>query len=115
MIKVLHNSNCSKSRAVLEFLDEYDVKFELIDLLADPLSESEIKTLLKKLNMSAEQLIRKKDRLFIEKFSENNYSEEELIRILAENPSLIQRPILIKPGVAMVARPLENAKLFIES
>lgn len=115
MIKVLHNSNCSKSRAVLEFLDEYDVKFELIDLIEDPLSESEIKTLLRKLNLSAEQLTRKKDRLFVENFAGKELFEDDYVHILKDNPSLIQRPILVKQGVAMIARPLENAKLFIES
>ncbi|WP_288377146.1 ArsC/Spx/MgsR family protein, partial [uncultured Chryseobacterium sp.] len=41
-------------------------------------------------------------------------SEEEWLKILCENPSLIQRPILVKGSVAMLGRPIENVKFFIE-
>lgn len=114
MVKVIHNSNCSKSTAVLEYLDENGVPFEIIDVMQDPLSELEIKTLLKKLNADVSHIIRKNDRLYQEKFAGKNYSEEEWIKILSENPALIQRPILIKGPVAMVGRPLETVKLFVE-
>lgn len=113
MVKVLHYPSCSKSRAVLEFLDENGVHFELIDLQQDPLSTGEIKTLLKKLGLSAQELIRKNEALYKEKYEGKNLSEEEWIQMLSENPSLIQRPILVKPNVALVARPLENAKYFL--
>ena len=103
MIKVLHNNACSKSRAILEHLDE------------NPLTVLEMKTVLKKLHISADELIRKNEPLFKEKFSHKNLSEEEWIDVLVENPSLIQRPILIKGEVAMLGRPIENVKFFIDN
>lgn len=114
MIKVLHNNECSKSRAVLEFLDENGVNFEVIDIIKDPLSPLEIKTLLKKLDLKASEITRTNDALFKEKFSQKERTDEEWILLLSENPSLIQRPILVRPQVAIIARPLENAKFFIE-
>mgnify|MGYP000861552183 CR=1 FL=1 len=114
MIKVLHNSSCSKSRSVLEFLDENNADFEIIDIVNDPLSELEIKTLLKKLGKTARSLIRTNEGLYKNQFEGKEFSDEEWIRILAENPSLIQRPILIKGKIAMIARPIEKAKFFIE-
>ncbi|MDH6254336.1 arsenate reductase [Chryseobacterium sp. H1D6B] len=114
LVKVLHNGDCSKSNAVLEYLDENGVPFEIINLIKDPLSVLEIKTVLKKLNQSVFHLIRKTEKLYLEKFAGKNYSEEEWIEILSENPSLIQRPILIKGSVAMLGRPIENVKFFIE-
>ncbi|PQA97712.1 arsenate reductase (glutaredoxin) [Chryseobacterium piscicola] len=114
MLKVLHNGNCSKSKAVLEYLDENGVAFEIIDLIEDPLTDLEIKTLLKKLNQSVQDLIRKDDRFFVENFAGKNLSDEEWITVLVNNPSLIQRPILIKGSVALLGRPIENVKLFIE-
>jgi len=113
-VKVLHNGNCSKSNAVLEYLDENGVSFEIINIMEDPLSVLEIKTVLKKLNQSVFHMIRKADKLYMEKYADKNYSEEEWIKILSENPSLIQRPILIKGSVAMLGRPIENVKFFIE-
>ncbi|MGZ5188384.1 MAG: ArsC/Spx/MgsR family protein [Kaistella sp.] len=114
MIKVLHNNTCSKSRAILEYLDENNVPFEIIDFMESPLTEMELTTVLKKLNTDVQGLIRKNDPLYQEKVAGKTYSNEEWIKILAENPSLIQRPILIKGPVAMVGRPIENVKFFIE-
>lgn len=115
MIKVLHNNNCSKSRAILEHLDENNVPFEIIDFIENPLSEIEIKTVLKKLNTDVHGLIRKNEVLFKEKFADQELSDDEWIKVLVENPSLIQRPILIKGNVAMIARPIENVNFFIEN
>lgn len=114
MIKVLHNNSCSKSNAILEYLDENNVQFEIIDIINDPLSETELKTLLKKLGAEPLEIVRKNEALYLEKFADKNFSTEEWIRILHENPSLIQRPILIKGSVAMIGRPIENVKFFIE-
>ncbi|WP_449387037.1 ArsC/Spx/MgsR family protein [Chryseobacterium lineare] len=114
LVKVLHNGNCSKSNAVLEYLDENGVPFEIINIIEEPLSPLEIKTVLKKLNQSVFDIIRKNEKLYLEKFADKNLTEEEWINILAENPSLIQRPILIKGSVAMIGRPVENVKYFIE-
>ena len=114
MIKVLHNNTCSKSRAILEHLDENNVPFEIIDFMETPLTELELKTLLKKLNTDVQGLIRKNDRIYQERFMGKNFSEDEWIKILVENPALIQRPILIKGSVAMVGRPIENVRFFIE-
>ncbi|WP_294265797.1 ArsC/Spx/MgsR family protein [uncultured Chryseobacterium sp.] len=114
IVKVLHNGNCSKSNAVLEYLDENGVPFEIINMIEDPLSELEIKTVLKKMNQSVFHIIRKNEKLYVEKFAGKNFSEEEWITILAENPSLIQRPIIIKGSVAMLGRPVENVKYFID-
>ena len=114
MIKVLYNNFCSKSRAILEHLDENNVEFEIIDFIENPLSEIELKTVLKKLNTDVHGLIRKTDLLFKEKFADKIFSDDEWIKVLSENPSLIQRPILIKGGIAMFGRPIENVKFFID-
>ena len=114
MIKVLHNNTCSKSRAILEHLDENNVPFEIIDFMETPLTELELKTLLKKLNTDVQGLIRKNDRIYQERYMGKNFSEDEWIKILVENPALIQRPILIKGSVAMVGIPIENVRFFIE-
>ncbi|MBU4537826.1 MAG: arsenate reductase (glutaredoxin) [Weeksellaceae bacterium] len=115
MIKVLYNNSCSKSRAILEHLDENNVPFEIIDFVENPLSEMELKTVLKKLNTDVHGLIRKSDPLYKEKYADKDLSDDEWVKILIENPSLIQRPILIKGHIAMIARPVENVKFFIEN
>ncbi|UPQ76903.1 arsenate reductase family protein [Chryseobacterium nepalense] len=114
LVKVLHNGNCSKSNAVLEYLDENGVPFEIINIVEEPLTVQEIKAVLKKLNQNVFHIIRKNEKLYVEKYAGKNLSEEEWIKVLSENPSLIQRPILIKGSVAMLGRPVENVKYFID-
>lgn len=113
MIKVLHNNTCSKSRAILEYLDENNVSFEIIDILDDPLSENEIRTLVKKLGTDVTDIVRKTDPLYQE-LNSKNLSDDGWIHELSQNPSLIQRPILIKGAVAMMGRPVENVKFFLD-
>lgn len=115
MIKILHNNSCSKSRTILEYLDENNVKFEIIDFIENPLSKMEIKTVLKKLNCSPSEIMRKNEGEFKTlNLNLENLSTDELVDILFHHPNLMQRPILIKGKIAMIGRPLENVKYFIE-
>ncbi|MDN3605788.1 ArsC/Spx/MgsR family protein [Kaistella yonginensis] len=114
MIKILHNNSCSKSRGILEYLDENGVAFEIIDIINEPLSELELRTVLKKLHCSVQDLVRTNDKIYKEQFRDQNLSDDDLIQILLQHPDLIQRPIIIKGSVAMIGRPLENVKFFIE-
>lgn len=114
MVKILYNNSCSKSRGILEYLDENGIPFEIIDFIQNPLSELELKTVLKKLRIAAKDLIRKNEQIFKELYSDKELTEEEWIQVMIKNPSLIQRPILIKDAVAMIGRPVEVAKFFID-
>lgn len=115
MLKVIHNGDCSKSRAILEYLDENGVHFEVIDILQNPLSVDELKVLLKKLNEDVHHIIRTNEKLYRENFANKNLSDDDLLQVLADHPELIQRPILIKGAVAMIGRPLDNVKFFIDN
>ncbi len=113
MIKLLHNNSCSKSRCALEYLHEHEIEFELVDILADPLSELEIITVLKKLDLKAEDLVRTNENLYKEKFANKNFNDEQWIKILAEYPELVQRPIIVKGDKAIIGRPIERVMDFI--
>lgn len=110
MIKILHNNRCSKSRESLAFLEGEKVDFEVINYIDNPLSKEEIKELLSILNLPAKDIVRTTEALWKENFKGKDYTEEELIDILVQNPRLIQRPIVIKDGKAAIGRPLENVK-----
>jgi arsenate reductase len=115
MIKVLHNGNCSKSNAALAYLTENNIPFEIIDIIKDPLSVLEIKTVLKKLGKEVSYIIRATDKLYTDNFVGKQFSDDAWIEILSKNPSLIQRPILIKGSEAIMGRPFENIKNFVGS
>ena len=103
-----HNNRCAKSRQALKILENSGLKFDTIEYLKKPLTEKEIKNLLKLLQLNAENIIRKGELLYKEKFATKKISENEWIKILANNPVLIERPILVKGYKAILARAPEK-------
>ena len=107
-ITIYHNGRCSKSRGALEILIEQNIPHDVRWYLAEPLSKSELKALLKKLKMQPSELVRKSEDLYKENYKGKDISEKEWLTILAENPVLIERPIVEKGDKAIVARPPEK-------
>jgi arsenate reductase len=105
---IYHNNRCTKSRCALELIEKKTKKFRVIEYLKDPPSEKELKSILKKLGMKAEEIIRKKEPLFITKFKGKNFTEAQWIKVLAKHPILIERPIVVKGNKAVIGRPTEN-------
>lgn len=105
---VYHNARCSKSRCALDYLDENQTPYEVVDYLKNPLKTAEIKTLLKQIGMPASQLIRKGEPEFIEHFKGKELSEKEWIAAMVKFPKLIERPIIVKNGKAVIGRPTER-------
>lgn len=108
MIKIYHNSRCSKSRSACSILEEKGVEAEVIEYLKTPPSAEELKELLQMLGMKASDLVRKGESLYKENFAGKDYSETEWLNILAENPILIERPIVVKGNKAVIGRPTEK-------
>ncbi|OPB89127.1 arsenate reductase (glutaredoxin) [Elizabethkingia ursingii] len=113
-IQILHNSRCSKSREALQYLEDQKIDFELINIIQNPLSKEEVTSVLQKLGIKAEDLVRKSDALFKEKYAGQELNEEGWINVLVDNPTLIQRPIVVKDNKAVIGRPLENVIDFLK-
>ncbi len=107
-MKILHNNRCSKSRCALEILENKGVDFEIVKYLENPLSASEIKDLLKKLNLPAEAIIRKGEADYKANYKGKTMTESDWIDAMVKFPKLIERPIVIKGDKAVVGRPPEN-------
>lgn len=108
-LKIYHNPRCSKSRQTLALLQENGHQPEIVEYLTDLPSEAEIKELLKMLGMSsAHELMRKGEQVYKDLGLKTVDDESELIRAMAENPKLIERPIVIKGVKAAIGRPPES-------
>ena len=105
MITIYHNARCKKSREGLELLKDSGEDFEIREYLKEPVSTEELKSLLDKLGMAPIELVRKEEKIWKEEFKGKDLSDKELIRIMVENPKLIQRPIIVKNNEAVVGRP----------
>lgn len=109
-MKIYHNPRCRKSRETLEMIREKGIEVEVVEYLKQPMTEFELKHVLDKLNIGAEQLIRKGENLYKEKYKGKNLSESQWIKAMAENPVLMERPIVVKENKAVLGRPPENVK-----
>jgi len=110
MLTLYHNPRCSKSRQTLKIIEESGSEVETINYLNDPLSEEELKDLVVKLGLPVEYLVRKGEKIYKEKYKGREIAEEEWFKILAENPILMERPIVVKDDIAILGRPPENVE-----
>ncbi|MFT5647370.1 MAG: arsenate reductase [Aureispira sp.] len=112
-ITIYHNPRCSKSRESLNLLKEKDLDIQIIEYLKTPPSPAELQKVLAKLNLTAEQLIRKSEAIYKENYKGKKLSEEEWIEAMVKNPKLIERPIVIYGEKAVIGRPLEQVQQLI--
>lgn len=103
-MKIYHNPKCSKSRQAKQILDQNSVVYDTHLYLDNPLKEEELRQLLKKLNLSIKDIVRTKEDVWKESFKDKAFTEEELIKIVADNPKLLERPIIEHGNKAVVAR-----------
>jgi len=114
-IKILHNNRCSKSRNAVNLLKEKAIDFEIIPYLDGVLSENDIQQLLQKLNLKAEDILRKTEAIYKENYKGKTFTEAEWITILQQNPKLIERPIVFNNTKAVIGRPLEKVEEFLNN
>lgn len=108
MYTIYHNPRCSKSRAGLAYLESKEVKFQVVDYIKNPLSTKELKELLMKMNLKPIEIVRTQEDLYKSDLKGKNFTDDEWIRILIENPKLMQRPIVAKKHKAILAQPPEK-------
>jgi len=112
-IKIYHNPRCSKSREGLKYLEEKGFEIEVIDYMKNGITAQEIKDFLTKSGLKVADILRTTEQLYKDQYKGREYSDDEWITIMAENPKLIQRPLVINGMVAVLARPAEEIrKLF---
>lgn len=112
---IYHNPRCRKSREALQYLEIENIDHEIIYYLKTPLTSATLKTLLKKLQIQAVDLIRKNETVWKTTFAKKQLTEDELITVMINHPKLIERPIIVKDEKAVIARPLEKLKDFLNS
>lgn len=108
MITIYHNPRCGKSREGLSLLEKSGKEFEVIQYLKEVLTVEELKSILKLLKIAPIELVRQKEEIWVQNFKGKTFSDEEIIKIMIENPILIERPIVINGKTATIGRPPEK-------
>lgn len=108
-IQIFHNPRCSKSRQTLALIEEKGVSPDIILYLETPPSADELSNIIKKLDISARELLRKGEQDYKDNELKNPaLTDEELIGFMVKHPKLIERPIVISGAQAVLGRPPEN-------
>ena len=105
---LLHNPRCSKSRAAKALLEERRVAFEERRYLDDPLGRDELADLAARLDLPARDWVRTSDDAWKATGLGEGADDEAVLDAVASQPSLLQRPILVRGTRAAVGRPPER-------
>ncbi len=103
-IKIYHNSRCSKSNVALNALQEKYDEINVINYLETPLSIAELTELIAQLGISPFDLVRQNEGIYKTLYKGKTLTDAEWIEVMHLHPKLIQRPIVVKNGKAVIAR-----------
>lgn len=111
MITIYQKPTCTTCRQVYKVLKDSGVDFNAVNYYIDPLTKTRLKTLLRKMKITAEELLRTREPLSRKLLGKKKkWSEDELIALMVKHPDLIQRPIVEKGQKAILARPAERIR-----
>jgi arsenate reductase (glutaredoxin) len=108
MVRIYHNTRCSKSRATLALLEQRIGTCEVINYLDTPPNAAELRVLLNQLGMTARELLRTGEAEYQSLGLDNpELDDATLIAAMVAHPKLIERPIVVANGKAVIGRPPE--------
>jgi arsenate reductase len=115
MITIYHNPRCSKSRGACELvndrLNQTGEPVKVIEYLKESLSIDELKALHKMLGGSVRDMIRDNEAAYQDLgLGDQSLSDDQLYDAIQSNPILLQRPIVVRNGRAVIGRPPENVE-----
>jgi len=107
--RLYHNPRCSKSRQTLELLEEKGIQPRIIRYLDTPPDSDELRALLQMLDLPPRALLRTGEAEYAELgLADPAKTDDEIIAAMAAHPRLIERPVFVHRGRAVIGRPPET-------
>lgn len=114
MLTVLHNPKCSTSRAALEAIEAAGTEAEVVQYLKNPLTADQLRELIGQLDDPATDLVRRDAYFKDQGFTDADVATvDQIVEVLVEHPRLMQRPVLIRDGRAIIGRPKDRVPEFL--
>ena len=110
-ITVYEKPTCTKCREMDRFLRESGVPFERVNYYLEPLSETKLGDLIRKMGIKPRDLLRTSEPVYRQLgLATGEFSDDQIVALMVQHPDLIQRPIIEKGDRAVLGRPIENVK-----
>ena len=110
-VTIYHNPRCGTCRKALELIKKKGIQPQIIEYLKTPPTAEELDRILKQLGMEPRQIIRTKEKEYEQlKLDDPRLSRRDLIDAMVRHPILIQRPIVLSKGIAVLGRPPESVE-----
>ena len=81
-----------------------------MNYLEHPLSAEDLKKILRSGGLKPMDVVRTREDKYKQLVEGKKLSDDELIRIMAANPEIIQRPLVVRGKKAVLARPVDRLK-----
>lgn len=108
-VVVYEKTTCNTCKNLVMLLKEKGIDFEEIDYMIDPIPRAKLVVLLRKMGMSARELVRTKEPEFRELgLDQPDATDDDFLAALVAHPGLVQRPIVEIGERAILARPPER-------
>jgi arsenate reductase len=113
-LTLFHNPNCSTSRHALDAVRDAGVDAEVVQYLKTPLDRTALLTLIDQLEDPPADLVRKDGFFKDQGLDAEDYTTPDAVAdLLVQHPRLMQRPVLVKGGRAIIGRPKDRVPVFI--
>jgi arsenate reductase (glutaredoxin) len=108
-LMVYEKRTCTTCRKLVSLLEERGVDFDRVDYHVEPLSEEEIRELVRKTGRPASELFRAREPVYGELgLGDREVDDDEAIALMTKHPELLQRPVVVRGDRAVLARPVER-------
>ena len=108
-VTIYFNPQCSKCRLSLELLEKQGQQAEVIEYLSTPPDAATLESILDMLGLEPRELMRKHEKEYTEAGLDNpGLSRTELIEAMIKYPRIMERPVVVKNGKAIIGRPPER-------
>lgn len=117
MITIYHNPRCSKSRAACELVTNASASepVQVIEYLKHPLTVEQLKALHAMLGGELLEMVRTGETEYKALgLDADGVTEDQLYEAISRHPILLQRPIVVRDGRAVIGRPTENVAALLD-
>ena len=108
-LTVYEKRTCTTCKNLATLLEERGIDFERVDYHVEPLTEGQIRELVRMTGRPAHELFRAREPVYAELgLADREPDDDESIALMAAHPELMQRPVIVRGDRAVLGRPIER-------